>query len=137
VVNDRTHASVFIWYHLSSHWELWEPIRETRGEDLPRTYLDVRRAAHELVPALREGDAPVVHVDGRDVETGRSRSFDGLISDIAYEGESGDDGPRSLQSLAGQTSLVVETDDGVVTVGGFGAVIEDVEADRVVVEAFD
>ncbi|WP_435096614.1 TrmB family transcriptional regulator [Halarchaeum sp. P4] len=134
VVNDRTHAAVFIWYYLSSVWELWEPLVED-DRSFPRTYIDIRRAAHELVPHLQNGDDVYVSVDGHLVETGEACEFAGCVVDIAYEGRDDEnDGPRSLQSLAGQTSLVVATDDGEVTVGGFGAVLEDVEAERVVVE---
>lgn len=134
VVNDRTHAAVFVWYYLSTLWELWEPLIEAdRG--FPRTYVDVRRAAHEFVPHLQAGADVLVRVEGHCVETGEHCELAGRVVDIAYEGrDDEDDGPRSLQSLAGQASLVVETDAGEVTVGGFGAVLEDVSAERVVVE---
>lgn len=138
VVNDRNHAYVFLWYFLTNLWEFWDTVYTDRDSEYPRTYLEIRRCVRDVAPLVDEGARVAVRVVGYDVETGHHRDFVGEVVDVDYEGPEGENGPRSLQSLAGKTSLYVETDDGdVVSVGGFGAIVEEIEADRVVVEAVD
>lgn len=137
VVNDRNHAYVFLWYFLTTLWEFWDTVYAERETEYPRDYLEIRQCVRDIAPLVDEGARVAVRVVGYDVETGHTREFVGEVVDVDYEGAEGQTGPRSLQSLAGQTTLYVETDDDVVSVGGFGAIVEDVEADRIVVETVE
>ncbi|WP_276253662.1 HTH-type sugar sensing transcriptional regulator TrmB [Halomontanus rarus] len=97
---------------------LWTTAEETLGEDgdgrpYPRRYASIRRCVKDLIDGGGEFYATI---EGRDVETGDPRVVRGTISDVAFE---------MTEEVA---SLTLETDDGLVTVGGRVAALEDVEA---------
>ena len=48
-----------------------------------------------------------------------------------------DGGAITLAQLAGRASFVLETDEGTYTIGGEGAVVEDIGADRITVETVE
>ncbi|MCU4740516.1 HTH-type sugar sensing transcriptional regulator TrmB [Natronoglomus mannanivorans] len=97
---------------------LWTTAEETLGEDgdgrpYPRRYASIRRCVKDLIDAGGEFYATI---EGRDVETGDPRVVRGMISDVSFE---------MTEEVA---SLTLETESGLVTVGGRVAALEDVEA---------
>ncbi len=86
----------------------------------PRTYASIRRCVRDLVAA--DGDEFYAAIDGRDVETGTTRTLRGRIVDVEFE--------RSGE-VAG---LTVEADGEEYTVGGLVAGYEDVEAHEIRVD---
>ncbi|MCU4971348.1 TrmB family transcriptional regulator [Halobacteria archaeon AArc-m2/3/4] len=97
---------------------LWTTAEETLGEDgdgrpHPRRYASIRRCVKDLIDAGGEFYATI---EGRDVETGDPRVVRGMISDVSFE---------MTEEVA---SLTLETESGLVTVGGRVAALEDVEA---------
>ena len=133
LVDDRTHSYVFHWYFLASLWEHSKPIYSERNTDLPIEYVDIRRLVADIGPLVEEGVSLVVSVDGYDTETGEPVSITGTVTDT----EHATSGSASPSLVAGQASLYVETDDDEVSVGGWGAIIEEIEATRVIVEDAD
>ena len=138
LVDDRTHEYVFHWYYVGCLWEICEEIHSARNDDPPIEYVDVREFIRDVEP-LVEADAVVsVQVEGNAVSGGDVRAMDGVISDVYYEGDdSGDARTTGLVELAGRASFTVATDEGTFTVGGEGAMLEDVEATRITVTAVD
>ncbi|GAB3025792.1 HTH-type sugar sensing transcriptional regulator TrmB [Natronobiforma cellulositropha] len=97
---------------------LWTTAETTLGEDtesrpFPRRYASIRRCVKELIDAGGEFYATI---DGRDVESGRSRVVRGKVTDVSFE---------MTEEVA---ALSLETDDGIVTVGGRVAALEEIEA---------
>jgi len=133
LVDDRTHAYVFHWYFLSCLWEVWDPIHTQPGLDsLPAEYVDIRRCIRDLESLLADGRQVRAHVEGRDTATGEERDLTGRITEVSYVGESAAD-PTPLVELAGRATLTLEVDGREYHVGGWGAILEGIEATRVTI----
>ncbi|MCU4716972.1 TrmB family transcriptional regulator [Halapricum hydrolyticum] len=134
IVEDRTHAYVFHWFFMAGLWESTEPLVEDTDDSLPRTYVNIRQCIRDVWPLLEDGATLSVSVEGLEVESGSTVSFDGKIVDVSYPSleAAGTDAP--FLYLGGQATITIETDDGTVDVGGWGSVIEDYEATKIVLE---
>ena len=137
LVDDRTHAHVFHWYFRTALWDDWETLYVATG-DGPVEYLDIRQCARDLSPLIDAGVEVRARVEGYDIETGENVELVGYVREAVVsatgnrtEGEG--DTERQRHSMAGQVSLVVETEDGPTTVGGWGSMLESVEATHITV----
>jgi sugar-specific transcriptional regulator TrmB len=84
----------------------------------PRRYASIRRAVKDI----RELDGEFyATVEGRDVETGATIVIEGKVLETAFE---------DTEEVA---SLVVETEDGPVDVGGLVAALEDIEGQEILI----
>jgi sugar-specific transcriptional regulator TrmB len=134
IVEDRTHAYVFHWFFLAG---LWEAAVEVVAPDdtLPRTYVNIRKCIRDIGPLIGDGARIAVTIDGLDVETGEIVTVEGTIVDVEYPcleaAEAEDHYP------GGQATIVLDVGERIVEVGGWGAVMEDYEATRIVVERID
>ncbi|AEH38661.1 TrmB family transcriptional regulator [Halopiger xanaduensis] len=143
IVNDRTLAYVVHWYFLSCLWEVHETIYTDRREEPPITYVDLRRCLRDVEPLLADGVTIRTTVRGYDTDTGREVTRTGTITDVSYIDDLDDSKANAttesitLLQLSGKASLTIETDDGEVTVGGWGAMLEDIEAIEIVITALE
>lgn len=134
IVEDRTHAYVFHWFFVAGLWESTVAVVEP-DDTLPRTYVSVRECIQDIGPIVEDGATVSVTVGGFEVATGEPVRIQGTIRDVDFPSlETAGDGNRYL---GGQATIVVETDGRTVDVGGWGAVIEDIEASRIVVERLE
>ena len=99
-------------------WTTAERTLAADGEDrpFPRRYASIRRCVKELQEL--DGDFYAT-IEGRDIETGSSRIVEGEVVGFSFE---------AGERVAG---MKIETADGVVTVGGQVAALEDVEAHEI------
>lgn len=135
IVNDMTHTYVFYWYFLTNLWEDQEMIYSARNEVFPITYVDIRHCLRKIVPLVESDMLVEAAVEGIETETGREISLRGVITDVTYAGEHREEMyPTPLSHLAGEASFTLETDDGSYTIGGWGAMIEAVEAIQITIE---
>lgn len=132
LVDDPVHTFVFHWYFMTCLWDHARPLYTDRGRTPPFEYVDLRQFVRDVGPLLDDGASVAVRVEGTDLETGDDRTVAGTVAAV----RSARDAPAEVAhvSVAGQVTLVVETEDGRVRVGGWNAVVEDIEATRVVVE---
>ena len=135
LVDDRTHSYVFHWYFLAALWEHCETIYSERSSELPAEYVDIRQLVADIGPLVDDGVSLAVSIDGYETETGQPVSCTGTVTETELATSSAEATNPSL--VAGQATLYVETDDGERSVGGWGAIIEDIEATRVIVEDAD
>jgi len=135
LVNDQTHSYVFHWYFMTCLWDHCETIYSERNDTPPIEYVDIRRLVGDITPFIEDGVTFVVSVEGHNVETGEPQMFTGRVTDTEYA--TGIDGAEAPYRVAGQATLYVGTDDETLSVGGWGAVIEDVEATKIIVEDAD
>jgi sugar-specific transcriptional regulator TrmB len=134
LVEDRTMTYVFHWYFQTCLWEIWDQVYSARSEHPPISYSGIRECLREIDPLMDEGATIHATVRGHDRSTGDTVELSGRIVDATYSGETAGEGTPPLAQLAGKVTLYLETDDGdVVTVGGWGAVLEDIEATRMTV----
>lgn len=132
LVNDRTYAFVFHWYFLTCLWEHWETIYSDYADSLPVGYVDIRQCVRDLKPLVDKGETPRVHIEGFEVDTGATAEIDGEVSEATLT--SAPNSQDAVERLSGQVTLTVETDDGeTLTIGGWGAMIEDIEATRITI----
>jgi sugar-specific transcriptional regulator TrmB len=99
-------------------WTTAEPIVED-GDDrpFPRRYATIRRCISDLQRA--DGEEFYAAIEGRDVVTGEREIVQGRIDDATFG------------SARQKATLLVETAEGVVEVGGQVAALEDVEAHEI------
>ena len=133
LVDDYTLTYVFHWYFLTCLWEVWETVYSSRSVSLPQDYADIRQCVREIEPLLSEGARIRVAIEGFERETNEAISLVGDVIDVEYSGTATTDGTPALSQLAGQVSLTVVVDGHAYTVGGWGSVLEDIEATRITV----
>ncbi|WP_435362071.1 TrmB family transcriptional regulator [Haloarchaeobius sp. DFWS5] len=134
LVDDRMHEYVFHWYYVGCLWEICDEIYSARNDDPPIEYVDIREFIRDVESLVRAGDTVEVFVEGKSVKSGDERRLDGTIVDVYYEGDGATDARETpLVQLAGRASVTISTETGEYTVGGEGAMIEDVEAMRLTV----
>ena len=135
LVSDHAHAYVFHWFFQTCLWEVYDTIYTTRTDGPPIQYTDIRECVRYAEPFLKEDAEIDARVSGFDTSTGEVVELQGRLVDACYGGSSSRDAERlPLDQLAGQVNITLSTDDGEVTAGGWGAMLEDVEAARIVIE---
>jgi sugar-specific transcriptional regulator TrmB len=129
LVNDRTHTYVFYWYFLTSLWDPWERIHDERASGYPIEYMDIRHCVRDLSSIDLDDRDVRLRIEGYDVDTGEKREVVGSAKAVRCPLPVGPD--TNVVEMAGQVTSDLETDDGDVEIGGWGALIEDVEATRI------
>ncbi len=137
LVDDYTLTYVFHWYFTTSLWEVWDVLYSTRPDEPPRDYADFRRCVRDVKPLIESGATIEVLVRGYDIESGDPVQFSGHIVDVLYDGDGSEEGSPPLSQLAGHVSMFVATGDRTLSVGGWGAALEDVEATRVTIQSVE
>ena len=115
---------------LGNYWPAAEEVAIADPEPLPAEYDDFRKAVLQTTLHLRAGTPLRATVGGRITDDDAPVELTGEVVDV----DQGMVEPASNEFPV-QHSLVVETEDGRVSVGGPGAFVEDVEADLVRLEA--
>lgn len=136
LVNDPSHAYVFNVFFQTSLWAQWKTVFEEDAEERANQYVDIRECVRDVTPLLEEGATIRARVIGTEVGTGEPVDIDGTIVDTGHDSGATRD-EAAYPSLNGVASLTVETDDGTYTAGGWGAMLEDIEATRVIIAAVD
>jgi sugar-specific transcriptional regulator TrmB len=137
LVEDFTMTYVFHWYFQTTLWEIWDVRYSARTNEVPIVYAGVRECVREIEPLLDAGAHVSATVRGMDRDTGDTVDAQGRVADVVYTGDPNGDGTPPLAQLAGQVCLILETDGGRLSVGGWGAVLEDVEATRITITGID
>ncbi|QSG02741.1 TrmB family transcriptional regulator [Natranaeroarchaeum sulfidigenes] len=142
LVDDRSHTYVFHWFFLTSLWDVWEPLYTAYDEDRPDSYVNLRYFVRDVKPMFDNGAEISLEIVGVDTLTGRSRTVRGELVDISTTNEFDQidreqTSPPSVAEFAGVAAVSVDTGDEVISVGGWGATMEDVEAERITVTSFD
>ncbi|WP_144799567.1 TrmB family transcriptional regulator [Halorubrum depositum] len=123
-------APVIVGSFLGNYWPAASEVATAPPAPLPVEYENFRHAVLQATLRLRAGETPRVTVGGRWTESGEAAEVVGRV----VAAKQGTVEPTNNEFPV-QHSLVVETDEGTVTVGGKGAFVEDVEADLVRIEA--
>jgi sugar-specific transcriptional regulator TrmB len=134
LVNDRTHTYVFHWFFLTCLWEIWDTVHTVRSPETPTSYVDLRHAVRDIEPLLEENARIEVVVDGYETQTNKEIEITGVITAVDYTGKNmGRIEPVPLAQLAGRVTATVVTADRTYEVGGWGAVLEEIEATNITV----
>ncbi|MBX0294132.1 TrmB family transcriptional regulator [Haloarcula nitratireducens] len=134
LVNDRTHTYVFHWFFITCLWEIWDTVYTERTPETPTSYVDLRHAIRDIEPLLDEGATISATVRGYDTDTNERVDLSGTIAEVSYTGSTmGRKDPIPLAQLAGRISATLDVDGERYEVGGWGAVIEEIEATQIIV----
>ncbi|MFC7186047.1 TrmB family transcriptional regulator [Halorubrum yunnanense] len=123
-------APVIVGSFLGNYWPAASEVATAPPASLPAEYANSRHAVLQATLRLRAGEPPHVTVGGRWTESDEPVELVGRV----VKAKQGMVEPTNNEFPV-QHSLVVETEEGTVTVGGKGAFVEDVEADLVRIEA--
>jgi len=123
-------APVIVGSFLGNYWPAASEISTIEPAPLPTEYTNFRNTVFQATLQLRDGTSPRVTVGGRWTDRDEAAEVTGRV----VGAKQGMVEPTNNEFPV-QHSLVVETDDGTVTVGGQGAFVEDIEADLVRMEA--
>jgi sugar-specific transcriptional regulator TrmB len=123
-------APVIVGSFLGNYWPAATEVATAEPAALPAEYANFRHTVLQVTLHRRAGAAPRVTVAGRWTESDEAAELVGEV----VEAKQGMVEPTNNEFPV-QHSLVVETDEGPVTVGGKGAFVEDVEAELVRIES--
>jgi len=132
LVDDRTHTYVLHWFFLTVLWDIWEVYYTDDDGQPPTDYLDIRYCVRDVGPLLDDDATVGIRIEGVDIETGTDRVIEGTVREVIANGR--DAGAHvPIATYSGQVGMIVDTADGPVEVGGWGAMVEEVEAHRITV----
>ncbi len=135
MIGDERISFIMHWYFWTCLWVRKECVQLDRSQ--PPTYVRIDGFVHEAALLLHDDVTMALQILGRRIETGDRV---GIRSDLV-RATCGDhcEIPRNptYADLDGQVTLVLETEDDVVSVGAWGAVFEDVEAEAIRVDGID
>ncbi|AGN01976.1 transcriptional regulator, TrmB [Salinarchaeum sp. Harcht-Bsk1] len=133
VVNDRILSFIFRWYFQLCLWSVCDPIYVADSEG--KMYVSLVEFVRDVYPLWLEGAMLPVTIEGTDPQSRDSRRVSGVVSGIRYPDMSLERGHVPTYSdLSSFLTLAVTDETGEThLVGGWGAVFEDLEADRIVV----
>lgn len=134
LVNEPSYTEAFYWYFTTILWDLWDPIVERNNGGFPRKYNEIRYCIMDVEPLVKSGATVSIEVHGVDTDTNERRHIKGTIADIIISDEVEDfRNQRIAAKYAGRASIMLDTPEGRVSVGGWNAAIEDVEAREIIV----
>ncbi|WP_254546650.1 TrmB family transcriptional regulator [Halomarina pelagica] len=134
LVNDYSFSRLFDWYFATALWWYWTPVYSARDETLPRTYTSIRECIRDI-DRFSDANEVVVTVLGKERGSETDLELTGRVVDVEYAG--GDMSEPLLATFVERATIWLETDDGTYEVGGWGALFEEIEGRRFVVEAID
>jgi sugar-specific transcriptional regulator TrmB len=125
IIYDRILPFVFHWYFLTCLWDPYPTVFESEQNRF--VYGTLEEFIRDCYPLWERGYELTVAVDGVDIETQSTRVVEGTVTDVSFTGDDADQPRLALSDLGSYKSLTLDTDEGPVVVGGWGAVYEDVE----------
>jgi sugar-specific transcriptional regulator TrmB len=139
IFEDETLTYIFHWYFQAALWESWPISYTARDDELPAEYVDIRECIRDIAPLLSDGARITARVRGK--ATSRQETFDlqGEIGDVLYANSHDYDAESvpTLSSMAGQATIVFEANGEEYGIGGWGSILEDIEAQRVIIESIE
>jgi len=131
VVDDTTLSSIAHWFFQIQLWEPWDTLYST-AIGRPTTYTSVRELIRDIETLHSDDETVLVRVEGIDMRRHQAIEIEGEIVGVDYTDVYGDrDATFANQFI--RATLRVRTDDDEYTVGGYGAVVEDVRAVQVTI----
>lgn len=140
IVNDYSLSHLFHWFFQTAIWDPWEEVYDDRSDDPPIEYTSIRECLVDI-KLLREDDPNqmiTATVRGYDRMSRVEKELTGEVTNITYSGSLPADGRwRELITYTESANFSLETEGQSYTIGGHGAMIEDIEARRIVIESVE
>ncbi|THE63974.1 TrmB family transcriptional regulator [Salinadaptatus halalkaliphilus] len=135
VINDDILTLVLHWFYLTL---IWLP-SEQRYVDSSRrpTYISIEGFILDVASLWHDGATIRVRVLGKRPKTGEYTEIQGELAGISAAGGTAPPREPTVTELSGYATLTIETGNRDYTIGGWGAVFEDVEAEIITVEGIE
>lgn len=131
VVDDHILSSILHWYFQIQLWEPWDAVY-TSSEVDEMTYVSIRGVIRDIESIRDTGETVTVQVEGIETLTGDRVTITGEVDDIVYaDSNSASDQPFRQPFI--QAAIVVSDGSRTYTIGGYGAILEDVRATRITI----
>ncbi|WP_123537787.1 TrmB family transcriptional regulator [Halosimplex salinum] len=136
VIDDDIMPFIFRWYFQTCLWAVWDTVSCNRGGS--PVYVSLEEFIRDIYPLWRDDAVVSVTVRGTETESGTDREVSGVLVDVQYSAASVTSNQTpSLVDLSGQAAITLWTPEGRCSVGSWGALLEDIEACRVTVDAIE
>lgn len=136
VVNENTLTSVLHWFFQLQLWEPWDTLYSAAVGG-PEVYVSVRRFIRDIETLRTEDEVARVLVEGVDTHTNEAVELEGEVVDVIYTDIYEDHDVMFAQQFM-QAGLRIRSDSGEeYTVGGYGAVLEDIRAVQITIVDID
>lgn len=133
LLGDEILSFIFHWYYLTCVWAPYDPI--STATDRRPEYISIEEFVNDVARLWHDGAVVSVTVLGHDTDTGEYCELSGELTHILTDGSEPPAPDPSYETLAGPLRLVVDDGGDLYTVGGWGALDEDVEAEVIRVES--
>lgn len=134
-IGDEILSFIMHWYFRTCLWAHNDRLSIDR--DQSPTYVSIEGFVHDAASLLRDGAEMTLRVIGHRTETGERVDLHGTLVRATWGGRLEPPRDPTYTDLAGQVTLFLETDEGIVSIGAWGALFEDVEAEIIRVEGID
>ncbi|KAB1197820.1 MULTISPECIES: TrmB family transcriptional regulator [Haloferax] len=125
LVYDRILPFVFHWFYLTCLWNLYPTVYVDDRDQF--TYVTMEELIRDCLPLWKEGYELRVVVEGNEIASETATTVEGTVVDVSYLGDYYQPTRLALSDLGSYKNVTLETADGTVVVGGWGAVFEDIE----------
>lgn len=134
-IGDEILSFIMHWYFRTCLWANNERLHVDRNR--PPTYVSLEGFVYDAASLLRDDTRMTLRVIGRWIETGERVEISGELVRATWGGQLEPPRNPTYTDLAGQVTLFLETDDEIVSVGAWGALFEDIEAEIIHVEGIE
>lgn len=134
LVNDYSLSQIFEWSFETAFWEHWETVFSDRDKGFPATYTEIRECIRDIAPLLDEHEVVLTVYGTHHGIDDESTQLTGRVRSVTMTGDPEAE-QMPLATFLEEAHLELETSDGVYVVGGWGAIFEEFEGQRFVVEA--
>ncbi|MFC7079339.1 TrmB family transcriptional regulator sugar-binding domain-containing protein [Halorussus caseinilyticus] len=129
LVYDRILPFVFHWYYLTCLWNLYPTVYVDDSDQF--TYVTLEEFVLDCYRLVADDYDLRVLLEGVDLATGAETTIDGTVTDISFLGDHRKPDRTALSDLGAYTVVSLDAGDETYTLGGWGAVFEDVEVRRI------
>lgn len=131
VIDDHILSSILHWYFQIQLWEPWDAVYSS-PEVCEMIYVSIRELIRDIESVRGTGEAVTVRVEGIATLTGERVTVTGEVDDILYaDSNAASDQPFRQPFI--QAAIVITDESRDYTIGGYGAILEDIRATRITV----
>ncbi|NGM70382.1 TrmB family transcriptional regulator [Natronolimnobius sp. AArcel1] len=136
LIHDRILPFIFHWYFLTCLWNLYPTVY--RDEPTIISYVTLKEFFRDFYSLIQDdGYEVTIWIKGSEIQTSSEITVTGTVESMTYPHRQPNMTRLSLSELGTYTTMLVDTGDQLVNVGGWGAVFEDIEAHRIDVIAIE
>ena len=135
LIDDYILSFIFHWYFQTCLWSLWDTVYV--DSDVARVYMTLEEFVRDAVALQADGARITATVHGFWIDRNEDCEITGLVTDILYPSVHRSTTRPSYDELAGFVRVQMANEDGTYSIGSWGAVYEDIEAVRIVLEDID